>query len=303
VNTIEVTRLSKWFGHKVAVSDITCTFGPGVTGILGPNGAGKTTLLRCLVGLLHPSDGSVTVLGKAPNRSPDVLGKVAFVPEHEAVYEQMTARQFIAFNARLNGVTDPAATETAIELVDLASAADRALGGFSKGMRQRAKVAASLAHQPDILILDEPLNGADPVQRAKLIELFVTLGRSGKTVLVSSHVLHEVDRMADRVIAMIDGRLAAIGSVRQLRDLMTDVPRSIRVEVDHPRRLAAAIMATDFVQSVTVEEASIIVDARDAAGFARTLAPTSEEAGTVISRVRPQDESLESVFRYLVGGR
>ncbi len=299
--TITVDRLSKWFGHKVAVSDLTCEFTPGVTGVLGPNGAGKTTLLRCMVGLLRPSEGSVSLLGVDPHRDPSVLGDVAFVPEHEAVYDAMTARQFVTFNARLLGVRSADAVEHALETVDLTAAADRRLAGFSKGMRQRAKVASALVHDPKVLVLDEPLNGADPVQRARLIELFIGLGRNGRTVLVSSHVLHEVERMAARVVAMIDGRLAAMGSVVELRNLMTDVPRAIRVESDQPRALAAAMMATPHVQSVSLHGEAVIADVLDLAGFARAVPMLAARQGATVTRLRPQDESLESVFRYLVG--
>ena len=206
--TIEIEEVSKWFGQKVAVSDLSCSFGPGLTGLLGPNGAGKTTLLRMMCGLLRPSDGSVRVLGVDPRRDPSVYRRLALVPEEDAVYGILTAREYLAFAADLTGVSRQRVDE-AIAQVDLAAAADRPISGYSKGMRQRAKVAAALVTRPEVLILDEPLNGTDPVQRAHLIALFRGLASEGKTVIVSSHVLSEVERMADRVLAMVDGRLAA----------------------------------------------------------------------------------------------
>ena len=211
-DTIVVTELSKWFGLKVAVSEVTIGFRSGVTGLLGPNGAGKTTLLRVIAGLQRPSQGEISLLGVDPRQDPSVYRKVSLVPEDEAIYERMTARRFVELAARLAKVDDVAdRVQRALVMVDLVDPSDRILGGFSKGMRQRAKVAAALVTDPEVLLLDEPLNGADPVQRAQLIKLFMELGAAGRTVIVSSHVLAEVERMTDRVVAMVDGRLAADG--------------------------------------------------------------------------------------------
>jgi ABC-2 type transport system ATP-binding protein len=302
-DTIVVDELSKWFGPKVAVSEVTIGFRPGVTGLLGPNGAGKTTMMRVIAGLQRPSQGSVTVLGEDPRSHPSVYKKISLVPEDEAVYERLTGRRFIELAARLARVDDPVGrASAALETVELTDSADRALGGFSKGMRQRAKVAAALVSDPEILLLDEPLNGADPVQRAQLIELFKDLGSAGRTVLVSSHVLAEVERMAGRVVAMVDGRLAAVGSVATIRAAMTDRPRQVFIECDHPRRLASALMTTDGVVGVHVAEGQIRVEASDAADLARRLPGLSLEHDVRLSRVEPADESLESVFRYLVEG-
>ena len=214
--TVVVTNASKWFGQKVAVSDVSCSFGPGVTGLLGPNGAGKTTLLRLLTGLIGPSEGSVSVLGSNLREDPSGYSQVGLVPEEDAVYGGLTAREFIVYGAKLGGISDPgAAAQRVLAEVEMLDAADRSIGGFSKGMRQRTKVAAALATDPSILILDEPLNGTDPVQRAKLIHLFQNLGSTGRTVIVSSHVLQEVERMTDRVLAMVDGKLAAAGDIER----------------------------------------------------------------------------------------
>ena len=303
-DTVVVTELSKWFGPKVAISEVSIGFGPGVTGLLGPNGAGKTTLLRVVAGLQRPSQGEVTVLGVNPRTDSAVYQKMSLVPEDEAIYERLTARQFVELVARLTHVDDPKGrTEAVLGTVELLDSADRKLGGFSKGMRQRAKVAAALVTDPEVLLLDEPLNGTDPVQRAQLIELFRDLGVAGRTVIVSSHVLVEVERMADRVVAMVDGRLAAVGSVPTIRAAMTDIPRQVFIECSEPRTLASALIGTDGVVGVHVEDSQLRIEASDAGGLARLLPQIALDLGITISKVEPLDESLESVFRYLVEGR
>jgi ABC-2 type transport system ATP-binding protein len=303
-DTVVVTELSKWFGPKVAVSEVSIGFGPGVTGLLGPNGAGKTTLLRVVAGLQRPSQGAVTVLGVNPRTESTVYQKMSLVPEDEAIYERLTGREFVELAARLARVDDPKGrAESVLRTVELLDSAHRKLGGFSKGMRQRAKVAAALVTDPEVLLLDEPLNGADPVQRAQLIELFKDLGAAGRTVIVSSHVLAEVERMADRVVAMVDGRLAAVGSVATIRTAMTDKPRQVFIECSEPRTLASAVIVTDGVVGVHVEDGQLRIEASDAGGLARLLPQIALDSGITISKVEPLDESLESVFRYLVEGR
>lgn len=297
--TIEVTDVSKWFGQKVAVSDLSCSFGPGLTGLLGPNGAGKTTLLRMVCGLLRPSDGAITVLGADPREDPSVYRKLALVPEEDAVYGILTAREFVSFAADLTGV-DRARVAEAIEAVDLASAADRPISGFSKGMRQRAKVAAALVTDPQVLILDEPLNGTDPVQRAHLITVFRRLAAAGKTVIVSSHVLSEVERMADRVLAVVDGRLAAAGDVAAIRRAMADIPYRVRIDVGDTRRIAAALMNEDVVGSVRVAGGRLHVETTDLATLGTLVPRIAKDTDARLTGFEPEDESLESVFRYLV---
>jgi len=303
-DTIAVQELSKWFGAKVAVSEVTISFRPGLTGLLGPNGAGKTTLMRVIAGLQRPSQGTVAVLGLDPRRDPSVYGRIALVPEDDAIYEHLNAWEFVRLAARLaqvDEVTDRVAR--AIQAVDLADVANRRLGGFSKGMRQRAKVAAALVSDPDVLLLDEPLNGADPVQRAHLIGLFRELAAAGRTVLVSSHVLAEVERMADRVVAMVDGRLAAVGSVASIRAAMTDRPRRVFIETPEPRRLAAVLIGLDGVVGIGVTAREVRIETSDARELARQLPGLAVDAAIGIDRIEPADESLESVFRYLVEHR
>ena len=302
--TVEARGLSKWFGQKVAVSEVEVDFEPGITGLLGPNGAGKTTLLRLFTGLQSPSQGAVRILGVDPRSDPRIYSRVTMVPEDEAVYANLTARQFVHLNAGLARVKErKRAVEKALAEVDLTSVAHRRLEGFSKGMRQRAKVAAALVGAPDVLFLDEPLNGADPVQRAHLIDLFKRLGAEGRTVIVSSHVLAEVERMADRVIAMVDGRLAAEGTVASLRALMTDKPRLVRIVSDQPRVLASLLLQHEKVAGLTIEGQTIEVSTSDAGALAMALPGVARSAAIRVRQVLPADESLESVFRYLVDGR
>lgn len=303
-NTIQVTDLSKWFGPKVAVSEVTIGFSPGVTGLLGPNGAGKTTLMRVIAGLQVPSQGSVSILDKDPRQDPSIYRQMTLVPEDEAVYDHLTGRQFVELSARLAKVPHPRqrAQET-LETVELTGAADRALGGYSKGMKQRAKVAAALVPDPQVLLLDEPLNGADPVQRAQLIGLFKELGAAGRTVIVSSHVLREVERMADTVIAMVDGRLAAVGTIATIRAAMTDKPRQVFVDCSDPRALAAELIGTPNVIGVHVNGEQLMIEATDVREVALQLPGVALRRELEVSRIEPADESLESVFRYLVEGR
>ncbi|HUP16205.1 MAG TPA: ABC transporter ATP-binding protein [Acidimicrobiia bacterium] len=302
--TVEARGLSKWFGQKVAVSEVDVEFETGITGLLGPNGAGKTTLLRLFTGLQRPSQGAVHIHGVDPRADKSIYSRVAMVPEDEAVYANLTARQFVDLNAGLARVKDRAeAVDAALQEVDLTDVSHRKLEGYSKGMRQRAKVAAALVGGPDVLFLDEPLNGADPVQRAHLIDLFRRLGDQGRTVIVSSHVLAEVERMADRVIAMVDGRLAAEGTVASLRALMTDKPRLVRIVSDHPRDLGSLLLRNEKVAGLRIDGQTVEVSTSDAGALAMALPGAARDAGIRVRQILPADESLESVFRYLVEGK
>ena len=302
--TVSVTEASKWFGQKVAVSAVTCSFGPGLTGLLGPNGAGKTTLLRMIAGLLRPSDGDVRILGQSPRKDPMVYRQVGLVPEEDAVYPALTGTAFVEYAARLSGIDAPAAAAArALQEVGMSDAAHRPIAGYSKGMRQRTKVAAGLVHDPQILILDEPLNGTDPVQRAHLIDLFQALARQGRTVIVSSHVLQEVERMTDRVIAMVDGKLAAAGDIAAIRRSMTNIPYRVVIETDRPRDLATVVMNTDTVEGVQIDSRRLHIETTDLAKLGSLVPRLSRDLGVHITSFRPEDESLESVFRYLVRRR
>ena len=298
--TVVVADVSIWFGQKVAVTELSCSFGPGVTGLLGPNGAGKTTLMRALCGLLPVNQGRVQVLGRDPRTDREVQRSIALVPEDDAVPKALTARQLVRYTAALHSLRDRNAPEQCLATVGLLDVADRRLGGFSKGMRQRAKVAAALVTGPRVLVLDEPLNGADPVQRVALIDLFHALGAEGRTVVVSSHVLHEVERLAGRQIVMIRGRLAAAGEHRAIRDSLADRPRSVLVRTPDLRRLAAELIGLDVVQGVTIESGGLVISSQRAGELAEALPVVARRVGARLREVRPLDDSLESVFRELL---
>ena len=299
--TVEIRDVSVWFGPKVALSDVSCSFGPGVTGLLGPNGAGKTTLMRALVGLVGVNQGEVRVEGMDPRRDRRVHRRMALVPEDEAVPGGLTALQFVAYVADLHRVAGRDAPRRALDSVGMLDVADRVVDGFSKGMRQRTKVAAALVTDPAVLVLDEPLNGADPVQRVALIALFKGLGAEGRTVIVSSHVLNEVERMAERVIVLMQGRLAAAGDHRAIRDAMDDRPRHVFVRSGDSRRLAASLVGIDSVGGVTFDamRGGLVIQTLQARELATWLPRLAGEASIRLHEVRPLDDSLESLFREL----
>ncbi|WP_322819424.1 ABC transporter ATP-binding protein [Tepidiforma sp.] len=298
---IQFRNVSRWYGNVVAVNDVTFDVGPGVTGLLGPNGAGKSTILHIMAGLLRPSAGEVHVLGQPAWRNPNIYRHIGLVPEREAVYSFLTGRQFVELAAHLHRLPDPArAAARAIDLVDMAPAASRPTGDYSKGMKQRIKIAAALVHDPQILILDEPFNGADPRQRLQLTDLFRTMAREGRTILYSSHILEEVERLADTVLVIVAGRLAASGDFRQIRALMTDRPHTFTVRSSDDRALAAHLLAEPSIRGVALEDGVLEVRADELLAAARALPAAARQAGVTIHEVRPTDESLESVFSYLV---
>ena len=302
--TVAVAGVSKWFGTKVAVSDVTCAFGPGITGLLGPNGAGKTTLLRMIAGLLHPSEGRVSVFGTDPRRDPAVYRRIGFVPEDDGVYGYLSTRELVRYAAELSRVDASAGVvERAIATVNMQDAADRPIAEYSKGMRQRAKVAAALVHEPELLVLDEPLNGADPTQRAVLISLFHELAAAGRTIIVSSHVLAEVERMTDRVVAILDGKLAAEGGIRAIRAAMTHIPHRVRIDADEPRALAGALVELPAVVGVRFADGGLEVETANLAALGTALPALALQHAVRITRFEPVDASLESVFRHLLNIR
>ena len=298
--TVTATDVSVWFGQKVALSELSCSFGPGVTGLLGPNGAGKTTLMRAITGLIPVNQGHVTVDGRSPRSDREVYRRLALVPEDEAVPGGLTPRQLCRYVADLHGITDRSIVDWALHVVDMVPVAERSMDGFSKGMRQRSKVAAALVKNPLVLVLDEPLNGADPVQRLHLIDLFRRLGAEGRTVIVSSHVLNEVESMAERVIVVVRGRLAAAGGRRAIRDAMDDVPRQVLVRAPDGRRLAAALLGNDVVGGISIDGDDLIISTTRAKELAVLLPQAARDLGVHLTEVRPLDDSLESLFRELV---
>lgn len=307
--TIRVSQVSKFYGDVVAVSDISFTLEPGVTALLGPNGAGKSTTLEMLTGLLSPSTGSIEILGRPVRGDRELYRNVGLVPEQEHIYPYLTAREFLYLNATLQGLRDPeAAAQRALEIVDLVGDADRKLGGFSKGMRQRTKVAAALVHDPQVILMDEPLTGTDPLQRRRVIELIKQLGAEGRTVVVSSHVLDEVERFADRILVIVNGKLAAAGNFHTIRERMDEQASKIRVRADDPRRLAAALIRHPSVSGVIVErpiiedgQPSLRVESNDVRAFYAAVAGIAAEEDVTLYEVSALDDSLTSVFAYVVG--
>jgi ABC-2 type transport system ATP-binding protein len=302
---VSAEGVSKWFGPLVAVSDVSFEIGPGVTALLGPNGAGKSTMFRLLCGLARPSKGRVRMLGRDPRLDTDVARLIGLVPQQESVFEPLTAHAFVALSARLHGLPDPQrAATSALESVELDPADRRRLPTYSKGMRQRVKVAQAIVHDPAVLVLDEPLTGLDPRQRAQLIALFRRLGDEGRCVIVSSHVLDEVERLGSRVLVMSQGRLAAAGDFHELRALMDDRPMRIRVRTDRPRELGSALLASGAAVGVRLEldgdDGALELDTTDARALARALAPVARDQDARLFEVRTLDADLEGVFRYVV---
>lgn len=301
---IAVNAVSKFFGSVVAVSDVSFSIGSGVTALLGPNGAGKSTLFRMMCGLTPPSNGQVSVLGADPRSDRSVRGRLSLVPQQDALFDHLSAEQMVTVSAQSHGMSDPgAAAAEALGHVELADTGAKPVGQFSKGMRQRVKVACALVNDPEVLILDEPLTGLDPVQRRHMIALFHRLGDEGRCVLVSSHVLDEVARLGSRVLVIAQGRLIASGDYRDLRGLMDDRPLRIRIGASDPRRLATALIDQGLVNAVSIEPTYLTVDTIDADAVGRRLAPLALSAGIRLTEIAPLDDDLESVFRYLVEGR
>jgi ABC-2 type transport system ATP-binding protein len=299
---IRVDGVSRWFGSVVAVSEVSFDVTPGITGLLGPNGAGKTTLLRMITGLAGTSSGTITVFGQSVRDNPPLYRRIGVMSEHETVYGFMKGREFVRMMGRLRGVADlEAAVERAIGLVDLADAADRPMGTYSRGMRQRMRLAATLVHDPELLILDEPLNGADPRQRVHFQQLLEQLAAEGRTIVLSSHILEEVEHLADTVLLIVNGKLAASGGFRAIRAALNERPYHVRVLCDAPRRLASAVVALDSVDAVNVDpDGALVVLSRNVRDLQIELPRLAQSASIRLRRVEPLDDSLESVFGYLV---
>ena len=301
---IAVESVSKWYGSVVAVNDVSLTVEQGITGLLGPNGAGKTTLLKMIEGLASPSDGSVTIFGQTPRNNPNLFRRVGVMSEHEAVYGFQTGRQFVEWSAKLHDVTTIAEhTDRAIERVGLADAQHRPLGTYSRGMRQRMRLAATIVHEPEAIILDEPLNGTDPRQRLEFHDLMRHLADEGRTILISSHILEEVETLADRILLMVSGKLAASGDYRAIRAKLDEQPYTVRIVSSDPRRMAAALIELESIESVSLgEDNDVIVLSTNVAVLQRSVAGLAKQRGIRLERVEPLDDSLESVFSYIVEG-
>jgi ABC-2 type transport system ATP-binding protein len=302
MSEIHIDHVSRWFHNVVAVNDVSMTIGPGVTGLLGPNGAGKSTLIAMMSGFLAPSTGTVTLDGEPLWRNEQVYKKVGLVPEREALYDYLTGRQFVVAMAELHGLADPgAAAQRALSVIEMTEAQDRPISTYSKGMRQRVKMASALVHDPTVLLLDEPFNGMDPRQRIHLMDLLRSMGAEGRTVLFSSHILEEVEQVARQIEVVVSGRHAASGDFGAIRRLMTDRPNRFVLRTADDRLLASVLMGDSSVRGARLRsEGGIEVEASDFGRFSQVLPRLAREHGVRLHEVTPTDESLESVFAYLV---
>ena len=301
---VEATQLSKWYGQVSGLNDVSVKVPGGVTGLLGPNGAGKSTFMKLMTGQLKPSKGTIRVLGEPIWGNPNIFFRIGFCPEQDAFYDRMTGLEWLTALVRLNGLTEKdadAAARHALDVVDLTEAAGKRIGGYSKGMRQRVKLAQAIIHDPELLVLDEPLAGMDPIGRRKTIRLIREWGREGKSLIVSSHILHEIESMTSNILLIHNGRILAEGNVHQIRDLIDEHPHTVHVRAANPRALARLFLAYDDVLSLKLEEDAVMVQtARPDEFYTRlTALVASGEAGE-IHEVTSPDDNLQAVFHYLV---
>ncbi|HUJ57067.1 MAG TPA: ABC transporter ATP-binding protein [Kofleriaceae bacterium] len=303
--TIAIERVSKWYGHVLGVSDVTWTMRGGVVGLLGPNGAGKSTLIKLIAGLLRPSRGELAVLGGRPFEDRQVRARIGYAPEHEQMWDELTALELVRALAELAGVPREragAAAERALEQMGMADARHRRVRGFSKGMRQRTKLASAIAHDPELIVLDEPLTGVDPVARADIIEQIRALARAGKSVVVSSHVLYEIEALTSEIVVIYRGQVLAEGNVFEIRRLIDRHPHRIRVECDRPRALAAALAGEDHVARIAFERTGVLIETRDPDRCYDQLAAAVLAGDIAVHALTSPDNNLGAVFDYLTGG-
>ena len=303
---VHAEGVSKWYGQVSGLNNVTVSIPPGVTGLLGPNGAGKSTFMKLMTGQLKPSQGTIRVLGEPIWGNPEVFARIGFCPEQDAFYDRMTGLEWVTALVRLNGLNDAeadAAAKRAIDRVDLMEAADKKIGAYSKGMRQRVKMAQALVHDPQLLILDEPLSGMDPIGRRKTIRLIRDWGRAGRSIIVSSHILHEIESMTSNILLINNGRIVAEGNVHTIRDLIDTHPHTVYVRAADPRRIARRFLddTGDDVRSMKFEEGGIVVETGKPDQFYARLTEmaASGDYGT-IDEVTSPDDNLQAVFKYLV---
>jgi len=304
VSVIATEHLSKWYGQVSGLNDVTVTVPPGITGLLGPNGAGKSTFMKLVTGQLKPSKGAVRVLGEPIWANPGLYARIGFCPEQDAFYDRMTGLEWVTALLTLNGLDDERATAAArqgLEAVDLLEAANKKIGAYSKGMRQRVKLAQAIAHDPELLILDEPLTGMDPIMRRRTIRLIKDWAKKGKSVVVSSHILHEIESMTSNILLINNGRILAEGNVHQIRDLIDEHPHTVFIRAAEPRALARTLLADDGVISLRFEQGAVVVQTeRPDAFYARLTEMAASGEGGTIDEVTSPDDNLQAVFKYLV---
>ncbi len=305
---LETRNLTKLYGVVIGVNDMTFELGPGIHGLLGPNGAGKSTLMKLITAQLRPSEGSVHVLGETPWNNPGIFRKVGFCPEYDAFYDFMSAFEFVHALARLSGFDAPTAkkkTERALELCSATEFMHRPIRTYSKGMRQRTKVAQAIVHEPDFLLLDEPMSGTDPVGRHELTELVKSLGASGTSILIASHVLHEVEAMTENFLLIYGGRVLATGDVHEIRSLMDQHPHRIQIRCspEHTRPLAERMIERLSVTGLELDETAGTLDVatKSPEAFYHGLPEVALDIEATIHEMTSRDDSLEAVFKYLVG--
>jgi ABC-2 type transport system ATP-binding protein len=301
---VRAENVSKWYGQVIGLNDVTITIGRGVTGLLGPNGAGKSTLLKLITGQLKPNKGAVRIFGEPVWGNPGIFLRMGVCPEQDAFYDRMTGLEWVTALLRLHGLAERAAADAAmaaIELVDLRDAADKRIGAYSKGMRQRIKLAQALAHEPELLVLDEPLSGMDPLARRKTIRLLRSWAMQGRNVIVSSHILHEVEALTSDILLMHHGRVLAEGNVHQIRDLIDEHPHTVCLRSRRPRALATQLVASEDVLSVRFEEDAVFVQtAKPDAFYARITEMAASDGDAGIYEITSPDDNLQAVFEYLV---
>lgn len=304
-DVIVTEKLSRWYGDVMGVSDMTVSLGPGVMGFLGPNGAGKSTFIKLAMGLLKPSQGTIRVYGERPWNNPRLMSRVGYCPEGDSFYEGLTGSEFLDALLRLNGITKAARRDlinSVLQTVGLSEAADRKIGSYSKGMRQRLKMAQALAHEPELFVLDEPLTGMDPVGRREMIDLIRRLGAEGRTVIVSSHILHEVEAMTQQILLINRGKILAVGDVHQIRELMDSYPHHIRIKCSDPRGLAGELASWKGVVSLElIDEAStLMVKTVLPDAFYDGLCRKILQMGITLAELESTDDNLQAVINYLV---
>ncbi len=301
---VSAEHLSKWYGQVIGLNDVTALVPRGITGLLGPNGAGKSTFMKLMTGQLKPSKGSLTVFGEPIWGNPSAYFRIGFCPEQDRFYERMTGREWVSALVGLNGVGEAMASDMAsraLDVVGLSDVADKKIAAYSKGMRQRVKLAQALAHDPELLILDEPLSGMDPLVRRKTIRLIKDWARAGKSIIVSSHVLHEIESMTSNILLINQGRILAEGNVHQIRDLIDEHPHTVFVRADRTRDLAREFLTDEQVLSLRFEDGGVVVQtARPDVFYSRLTDLAASEALGAIHEVTSPDDNLQAVFQYLV---